>query len=159
MPGGQSHKYIGAIKEDGLHPAKHRQRETIAPLVSEPVTLENLDIITSEYGFSKAMLDICPESWKESIGVRWKDVLVEIIVGQSPHSYLKERRNSDGLRVHIGNQRRFLQKEMGLRIEELWLLLGNISWIRGNGSNGISALNSEQTSFIHEHHICLEVIS
>lgn len=140
MPGGKSHRYIGAIKEDGLHPAKHRQAKALpAPKEDEPIIIENLDVASSEYGFSKAVLDLCPDSWKEFVGNRWKDVLVEIIVGQSPHSYLKEMRHAEGLRVHIGNQRRFLQKQMDLKNTDLWLLLGNISLIRGNESSRVSA--------------------
>ena len=164
MPNGQSHEYIGRINEDGICPAKHRtarQKEETKPAetISVPIVLSPLNVIVSEYGFSKAVLDLCPDSWKEQAGVRWKDILLEIIVGQSPHSYLKAERNPSRLRIHKGNQRRLLQHQMGFQIEELWNILGNIYWIQNGDLNGFTALSGEQIAFCQEHQLCLEVLS
>ena len=153
------HKYIGRIAEEGIRPGKHRTPQGRMRQEPEPVTLDHLNVSISEYGFSKAMLDLCPDSWKNQVGARWKDVLVEIIVGQSPHSYLRTERNSAGLRVHIGNQRRFLQHQLSMQIEELWDIMGDICWVQSNTLNGFSRLSERQIAFCQEHHIQLEVMS
>ena len=161
VPGGKSHRYIGRITEDGICPGKHRaprKEQVSAATVVAPITLSPLNITIYEYGFSKAVLDLCPESWKKLVGAHWKEVLIEIIVGQSPHSNLGHERRSSRARVNIGNHRRSLQKQIGIIIIELWNLLGNIFWIRGD-RNGLSTLNEEQKAFCREHHICLEVMS
>lgn len=159
MPNGKSHKYIGRINEDGVCLGKHRsvhQKEEIPPA---PIILNPLSTVVREYGFSKAVLALCPESWKAQAGKRWRDILIEIIIEQSPHSYLNSERNPSKLRVHIGNQRRFLQNQMGLQIKELWDILGNIYWVQDGDHNGFSFLNSEQAAFCQEHLIHLEVLS
>lgn len=158
-PGKLRHKYIGRITEKGIRPGKHRTPQGQKRQEPEPVTLDHLSVSISEYGFSKAMLDLCPDTWKNQIGARWKDVLVEIIVGQSPHSYLKAERNTARLRVHIGNQRRFLQHLLNMQIEELWDIMGNICWVQSNTLNGFSQLSERQIAFCQEHHIQLEVMS
>ena len=159
MPGGQCHQYVGRITENGVCPGRHRELQQKEETIPAPIVLDSLNVTVSEYGFSKAVLDLCPELWKEHAGKRWKDILVEIIVGQSPNSYLKAERNPSRLRVHIGNQRRYLQNQIGYRLEELWNLLGNIYWIQNGDSNGYSSLSSEQVAFCQEHFICLEVLS
>ena len=121
--------------------------------------LDHLDITISEYGFSRAMLELCPESWKDLLGCRWKDVLTEIILAESPHSYLKKERNPKDLRVHLGCHRRLLQDRMPVRIEHMWALLSNIWIIQGNQMNGLPTLNPEQLAFCEENHIRLEVMS
>ena len=161
VPGGKSHRYIGRITEDGVIPGKglkhNRAQEQSVP-AAEPIHLSPLDVTVHEYGFSKAVLDLCPESWKKLAGTRWKDVLIEIIVGQSPHSYLAQERSTSGARVDIGNHRRSLQKQIGISIVELWIMLGNIFLIRSE-MIGYSSLSDTQKAFCRDHHICLEVIS
>ena len=85
VPGGKPHRYIGRITEDGVVPGNERNRtqaqEQSVP-AAEPIPLSPLDVTVHEYGFSKAVLDLCPESWKKLVGKRWRNVLIEIIVGQ-----------------------------------------------------------------------------
>lgn len=158
---GKSHQYIGRITEDGVRTVKHRKQpltqNQIVP-TAESISLSQLDITVYEYGFSKALLDLCPESWKRLVGKQWKDVLIEIIIGQSPHSYLASERCASKPRINIGNHRRSLQKQIGISIVELWHMLGNIFWIRSE-VNGYSSLSDAQKAFCLDHHICLEVIS
>ena len=158
MPGGQSHRYIGRIWEDGIRSGKHRENFQVEEPVT-PTVLNALGVTVREFGFSKAVLDLCPDSWKDLVGIRWRDVLVEIIVGISPNSYLKPERDKSQIRQHIGNHRRSLQKHIGICLDELWYMLGDICWIQSADLNGLSLLSEQQKAFCQEHHICLEVIS
>ena len=161
IPGGKTHQYIGRITEAGLRSGKIRtpyQGQKPMTPAAEPICLRPLNVTICEYGFSKAVLDLCPDSWKKLVGKHWKDVLIEIIVGQSPHSYLGAERCSSRARVNIGNHRRSLQKQIGIPLDELWNMLGNIFWIRSE-TNGYSSLSEAQKAFCQDHHICLEVIS
>ena len=158
----KAHTCIGRITENGIRPTRHRiNKRSDSHSMQEPEVLSNLSLTSCEYGFSRTLLELCPDSWKDFVGqARWKDELIDIIVAQSPHSYLKkEQRESSENRNHIGNHRRYLQHELGITIEKLWLLMGNISWIQGTDMSGITALNPEQIAFCQEHHICLEVMS
>ena len=161
--GNKSHKSVGRITEDGIQPTRPRvanTSEATPKCEPEPIELSNLNATTCEYGFSKTLLELCPDEWKDFVGARWKDELISIIVDQSPHSYLKqEQKKSPEKRRNTGNHRRFLQCLLGTTIEKIWMLMGNICLIQGTDMNGISALNSEQLAFCQEHHIRLEVMS
>ena len=158
MSGGQSHKYIGRIREDGIRPGKRRNCFQVEESAT-PTVLKTLGVTVREFGFSKAVLDLCPDSWKDLAGAHWRDILIEIIVGISPNSYLNPERNRAQIRQHIGNHRRSLQKHIGILLDELWYMLGDIYWIQSAELNGLSLLSEQQKVFCQEHHICLEVIS
>lgn len=166
VPGEDPHRYIGAITKNGICPKKPRKPHKPCSEQAQPESTEStaaialvpLGVEVYEYGFSKAVLDLCPKSWKDKVGRKWKAVLIEIIVGQSPCSYLQQERNAKGVRVSIGNHRRSLQKKIGISLDELSKMLGNIFWIR-SGINGISSLSDAQKKFCQDHHICLEVMS
>ena len=46
------------------------------------------DIEVYEYGFSKAVIQLCPEGWKRAIREDWEDYLKIIITEHSNRSYL-----------------------------------------------------------------------
>ena len=66
--------YIGVITPDGIVEGKKK--------------LSLTDIEVWEYGYSKAVWDLCPDSWKKPLGRDWEDVLRLIILKWSPTSYL-----------------------------------------------------------------------
>ena len=72
--------YIGVITPDGIVEGKKK--------------LSLTDIEVWEYGYSKAVQDLCPDSWKKPLGGDWEDVLRLIILKWSPTSYLG--RETDG---------------------------------------------------------------
>jgi len=41
-----------------------------------------------ELGYSKAIWELCPQGWKNVLGVEWEDVLKALIIKSSPQSYL-----------------------------------------------------------------------
>ena len=84
------------------------------------------EIEVKEYGFSKALFLLCPESWKAPLGDDWEDVLSILIQKWSPESYLtKERTIKNEADFHhqfaaqMGILGRKLYKEHGIRLDEL----------------------------------------
>lgn len=67
--------YIGIITPEGVIPSNKRK-----------VSLAEIEVW--EYGFSKAIWDLCPEDWKKPLGGDWEDVLKIIILKWSPNSHL-----------------------------------------------------------------------
>lgn len=72
-------KYIGVIDEKlGLIPGQKR-------------VLDVSNIVVYEYGFSYALLTICPDGWKRAAGEDWEHLLNAVIIDASPRSYLRIR--------------------------------------------------------------------
>lgn len=69
--------YIGVITPDGVVKSGRRK-----------LSLTGIEV--KEYGFSKALWLLCPESWKRPLGGDWEDVLAIIIRKWSPESYLEK---------------------------------------------------------------------
>ncbi|MBQ1570841.1 MAG: hypothetical protein IIZ78_06940 [Clostridiales bacterium] len=67
--------YIGVITPDGVIESNRRK-----------VTITDIEVY--EYGFSKAVIQLCPEGWKRAIGEDWEDYLKIIITEHSNRSYL-----------------------------------------------------------------------
>ena len=82
-----------------------------------------------EYGFSKAVWELCPEGWKKPLGPDWEDVLSIILLKCSPESYLlKERELKKEQDFHyqfsaqtVSLSRR-MYKEHGVGLQELQIL-------------------------------------
>lgn len=67
--------FIGIITPDGV-------------IESDKKKVSLTDIEVYEYGFSKAIWDLCTEEWKKLVGDGWEDVLRQIMKTWSPGSYL-----------------------------------------------------------------------
>lgn len=67
--------YIGIITPEGVVETNRKK-------------LELSDIEVWEYGYTKTLVSLCPQGWKDSIGDEWKDVLKCLIIRKSPGSYL-----------------------------------------------------------------------
>ncbi len=65
--------YVGIITPEGVLESKKKK-----------VELSNIEVW--EYGFSKAILELCPEGWKKPLGDEWEAVLRRIICGWSDAS-------------------------------------------------------------------------
>ena len=105
--------YIGVITPEGVIESTRRK-------------VSVTDIEVYEYGFSEAVMQICPESWKRAIGQDWEDYLKIIITEHSKGSYLKKReiikkkeefRHSYGAQVASLNRR--MKKELGTDLQGL----------------------------------------
>lgn len=83
-----------------------------------------------EFGFSKAVWDLCPEGWKKPLGDEWEDILKIILTEWSPQSYLcrEEVKKREEFQFQLGAQAASLSrrifKEHGVGIRELEPLKG-----------------------------------
>lgn len=73
--------YVGVITPDGIVYAKNR----IVP--------KHPRIKVREYGYTKALMEKCPDSWKHLAGGQWEDILKIIVVRHSPNTYLLDDKN------------------------------------------------------------------
>lgn len=71
--------YIGVITPEGVIQSNKRK-----------VSLTDAEVW--EYGFSKAIWELCPDDWKKPLGDDWQDVLSIILLKQSPTSYIQKTR-------------------------------------------------------------------
>ncbi len=108
--------YIGMITPDGII----EKKKTLIAATSVEV---------KEYGFSKAVQELCPEDWKTVSGSDWKDKLNLLIVHWSPNSYItmkNEIKSEQELRFSIASQAaslsRRIYKNCGFGIEQLRVL-------------------------------------
>lgn len=108
--------YIGIITPDGVIEKKRQQLATTS-------------IKVREYGYSKAMMESCPDDWKAAVGEDWEDKLYCMIIKNSPESYLKnekEVKTEMELGFTVASQagmlsRRFFKK-YGIEISSLEIL-------------------------------------
>lgn len=108
--------YIGMITPDGII----KKKKTLLATTSVEV---------KEYGFSKAVQELCPEDWKAVSGSDWEDKLNLLIVHWSPNSYITRKheiKTEEELRFSISSQAaalsRRLYKNCGAGIEQLKML-------------------------------------
>ena len=152
---GRKHVYIGALKEDGLHPRK-QSGVTPKPCYSIffPLPAFESSETVYEYGFTKAMIDLCPQSWKD----RWPNesttILHSFILSRSPHSFLQ---SAPGLKTrhYPGAAIRALKKALPAPVEIIQSLLGNIWLIQGDGESHLSKISAVQREFCLQHNILL----
>ena len=69
--------YIGIITPEGV---VYSQKKKVA--------LSDIEVL--EYGFSKAMVELCPQGWKDAVGDEWEDLLKSIIYRHSKRTYLQK---------------------------------------------------------------------
>ena len=70
--------YVGLITPNGVVYSDKKK-----------VALSNIEV--REYGFSKAVQELCPAEWKRPLGKDWEDVLSIILLQLSSESYLRDR--------------------------------------------------------------------
>ena len=108
--------YIGIITPEGVVKTNRKK-----------VTLTDVEVW--EYGYSKAVWELCPEDWKNPLGEDWADVLRLIILKESPSSYLGReagKRTAEDFRYQFAAQTaslsRRLYKEHGAGLKDLEVL-------------------------------------
>ena len=107
--------YIGVITPDGIVKGKKK--------------LSLTDIEVWEYGYSKAVWYLCPDSWKKPLGGDWEDVLRLIILKWSPTSYLGREAGEKTERdfryqfpAQMASLSRRIFKERGVDLKDLEVL-------------------------------------
>ncbi|GAA6410297.1 hypothetical protein K040078D81_44140 [Blautia hominis] len=108
--------YIGIITPEGVIKSEKKK-----------ISLGGIEV--REYGFSRAVWQLCPEGFKKPLGNDWEDVLSILIWKWSPETYLiKEGRVKAEQDFHYqfnaqaASLSRRIYKEHGVDIKELQIL-------------------------------------
>lgn len=145
-------EYVGVItEEDGLIPAKKNR-----------VCLKGIEV--REYGFSKALTERCPDSWKQLHGKDWEELLRTVIVSRSSNSYLLDEYDIKDWNGFRGYQRgavtaslgRKLHESYGVSLEDLQML-GTIYIVRMEGKAVLSNIHDNQRELLERLSLVLEV--
>ena len=135
--------YIGIITPEGV-------------LKSEKKKISMGGIEVKEYGFSRAVWQLCPEGWKKPLGNDWEDVLTLILWKWSPETYLlKERILKTEQDFHYqfpaqaSSLSRRLYKEYGVGLEELQMLK-SIYLLYFEKEKVVSKINPEQEEVLRK---------
>lgn len=145
--------YIGLITPDGILESGKRK-----------VSLSEIQVW--EYGFSNAVIQLCPERWKVLLGDKWKAVLKAILLNESKASYVgRNDKEWDTSGVDLGHisipahtislKRRFLETtgdhfEILEELKRLYL-------VSVDGKEVLSAVNPEQKKLIERFGLKMEV--
>ena len=141
--------YIGIITPEGIITSNKKK-----------VTLTEIEVW--EYGFSKAIWDLCPEGWKKPLGDEWEDVLKIILAEWSPQSYLcrGEVKNKEEFRCQFHAQASSLSrrifKKYGVGIKKLEPLKSLYLIVMGK-EKAISKLWPQQQTLIESLGLSMEV--
>lgn len=142
--------YIGIITPEGV-------------VKSDKKKITLTDATVKEFGFSRAVEILCPQSWKEPLGKEWRNVLDFILLKESAESYISaERKIVEALDPHIqygaqkGSLLRRMQKESGAGLKDL-KCLSTIYLIYMDGYKIISRISGGQQEILDQFHINLEV--
>ena len=145
--------YIGVITENGLIESGKRK-----------VTID--DIVVKEYGLSRTIQELCPDSWKKVNGEHWEDILTIIITEMSPNSYLTKERTvldkSHFPRCAFGAQKAQLwnriKNEKGIDKDEILKLnLDRIYTVYLKEKTVISSISDDQRKFFDEKEVQIDV--
>ena len=129
--------YIGIITPEGVIKSEKKK-----------ISLSGIEV--REYGFSKAVWQLCPQGWKKPLGNDWEDVLSIILWKWSPETYLaKERTLKPEQDFHYqfnaqaSSLSRRMYKEHGVGLQELQVL-NCIYLLYMEKERAVSKINQEQ---------------
>jgi hypothetical protein len=141
--------YIGIITPDGVIETKKKK-----------VSLTDIEVW--EYGFSKAILHLCPKGWKAPLGDNWEDILRILVCDWSTYSYLgmQPLRSKEEFRCQFNSQaaslRRRIHMTSNVEIIELEKLKSIYLLIMGK-DKVISKITPEQQELLDRIGLKLEV--
>lgn len=142
--------YIGLITPDGVIYSDKKK-----------VTLSNIEV--REYGFTKAIQELCPDGWKKPLGDDWEDVLNIILLKWSPESFLRDRpdiKTEDDFRYQFAAQAaslsRRIYKKCGIDLKE-FEILKTIYLVRLEKNSAVSVINPDQQRLLDQLGLSLEV--
>lgn len=142
--------YVGLITPEGVIQSDKKK-----------VALSNVEV--REYGFTRAIQELCPKEWKKPLGEDWEDVLNIIILKHSTESYLKDRSDlkaEDDFHYQFAAQaaslNRRLCKKYEIGFSELEILK-TVYLVRIGKNEVISTISSAQQQVIERLGLKLEV--
>jgi hypothetical protein len=141
--------YIGIITPDGIVETKKKKLATTS-------------IEVKEYGFTRAVLDTCPDDWKKAVGDDWEEKLSCMILKWSPESYLSKEvkaKTEEELNFSMASQagmlsRRFYKK-YGIDFEQLKSLM-NIYLVYIENAVIVSKITVEQAELLGKISVKME---
>lgn len=143
--------YIGKLTPEGLQKEKTRKK------------IGSGDIEVKEFGFSRAVEQLCPQCWKEPLGKEWRATLDFIIMRESPESYIVKKRNvPEDLDPHIqlgaqiGMLNRRMRKEYGIDLKGLKSLRTIYAVYIGKKAL-VSAISEEQEVIVKNLCLSMEI--
>lgn len=143
--------YIGKLTPEGLQKEKTRKK------------IGSGDIEVKEFGFSRAVEQLCPQGWKEPLGKEWRATLDFIIMRESPESYIVKKRNvPEDLDPHIqlgaqiGMLNRRMRKEYGIDLKGLKSLRTIYAVYIGKKAL-VSAISEEQEVIVKNLCLSMEI--
>ena len=142
--------YIGIVTPEGIIKSGKKK-----------VSLGGIEV--KEYGFSRAVWQLCPEGWKKPLGDDWEDVLLAILQKWSPETYLTKERKikaEPGIHYQIKAQAaslsRRLYKEHGAGFQELQILK-SIYLLYFEKEKVVSKVSAEQKELLEKLKVELSV--
>lgn len=141
--------YIGIITPDGIIESNKKK-----------ITITDIEVW--EYGFSKAIMYLCPEGWKQPLGNDWEDVLRIIISDWSGRSWLQKEglKDKSEFRYQFNAQAaslsRRIYKEHNIDVKKLYPLKDIYLVIMGR-EKAISKIDPDQKALIDSMGLELEV--
>lgn len=135
--------YIGIITPEGVIETQNRK-------------LNLSEIIVAEYGFTKAINDICPTAWKKAVGKNWEDVLGSMILKWSPNSYMREKYQgkSGDIAAHAASLSRRINDEYDVEFKSLEILK-YIYIVKIGKEEAVSHVSEEQQALLDKLHVKL----
>ena len=138
--------YIGIITPEGIIKSEKKK-----------ISLSGIEV--REYGFSKAVWQLCPEGWKKPLGNDWEDVLSIILWKWSPETYLTkegtlkpEQDFHYQFHAQASSLSRRIYKEHGVGLQELQVLKSIYLLYMGK-ERAVSKINQEQELLLEKMEI------
>ena len=135
--------YIGIVTPEGIIKSGKKK-----------VSIGEIEV--KEYGFSRAVWQLCPEGWKKPLGDDWEDVLLAVLQKWSPETYfMKERSIKTEQEIHYqikaqaASLSRRLYKEHGAGFQELQILK-SIYLLYFGKEKVISKVSAEQEELLEK---------
>ena len=142
--------YVGLITPNGVVYSDKKK-----------VALSNIEV--REYGFSKAVQELCPAEWKRPLGKDWEDVLSIILLQLSSESYLRDRAGMKKeedfhyqFAAQVASLSRRIKNKYGIDLNDLEMMK-TIYLVRIEKNTVISAISPKQQELIDRLGLKLEV--
>ncbi len=142
--------YIGIITPDGVIKSEKKK-----------VSLGGIEVW--EYGFSRAVWQLCPEGWKKPLGDDWEDVLSVILKKWSPETYLVKERGIKAeqefhyqFNAQAASLSRRIYKEHGVELQKLQILK-SIYLLYFEKERAVSKISAEQENLLEKTGVDLSV--
>lgn len=142
--------YVGLITPNGVVYSDKKK-----------VALSNIEV--REYGFSKAVQELCPAEWKRPLGKDWEDVLLIILLQLSSESYLRDRAGMKKeedfhyqFAAQVASLSRRIKNKYGIDLNDLEMMK-TIYMVRIEKNTVISTISPKQQELIDRLGLKLEV--